>query len=57
MAKSNKRNIALACYPLAIRFLHFISGSSYFPTTFEKLFYTLGISIFFSNKQKLFNFN
>ena len=47
MAKSNERNGAAARYPLAIRFLHFISGSSYFSTTVEKLFCTLGTSSFF----------
>ena len=41
MEESNKRNRAAARYPLAIRFLHFISGSSYFSTKAEKLFWEL----------------
>ena len=36
--ESNKRNRAAARYPLAIRFLHFISESSYFSINAEKLF-------------------
>ena len=56
-SKSNKRNIAPACYPLAIRFLHFISGSLYILTKVKKLFLAHLTVLLFSNKFKLHKFN
>ncbi len=53
MEESNKRNRAAARYPLAIRFLHFISGSSYFSTKLKSYFGNFKHYYFFSNKVKL----